>query len=66
MGKDKKIKIVDDKYTFAYTYWLLNEISKCINKGYSTKKIHRFALSKIIPKMESLLNEVRNDDSKRY
>ena len=66
MGKDKKIKIVDDKYTFAYTYWLLNEISECIHKGYSTKKIHRFALSKIIPKMESLLNEVRDDDSKRY
>ncbi len=58
MSKSKK---VDDKYNFCYMYWLLNEMSKCVHDGYKNGSAHRYKLSKIVPKLEKILEEMCNE-----
>jgi len=56
---------VDDRYNFSYMYRLLHEMRKCIHDAHFKNTMHRFRMSKVIPKMEELLNELCTQ-SERY
>jgi len=50
-----------DKLNLSYVYWLLNEVSLCTHEN----NFSSFEISKLIPKLEDVLNHVC-DDSGRY
>ena len=52
---------VDDKYNFCYVYWVLNEIRDCVHEGYAKNTLNRYRMSKLVPKLEKVLNDVCND-----
>jgi len=56
---------IQDRYNFSYMYSLLDSLRDCIHEAYCKKTMHRYRMSKIIPKMEELLSEMCGD-SERY
>jgi hypothetical protein len=66
MTKRKRNKFnATEKYNLPYIYWLLNEIELCIQGTYNQGKMNSFELSKLVPKLESLLADIC-DESGRY
>ena len=55
----------NEKYNIPYVYWLLNEVNLCIQDKYEQNRLNNFEISKLVPKLEAILNHVC-DDSGRY
>jgi len=66
MSNRKRNKFnANEKYNLPYVHWLLHEISLCIQDKTSQGKLNNFEISKLVPKLESILTHVC-DESGRY
>ena len=59
-----KSKEASDKYNMSYVYWLINEIKGCVHKRYAGKTLSRYHMSKVVPQLEKMLNDICSESEK--